>query len=715
MSFEPEPGTRIHLKNDEVIEFLPLEASGPASVFVYAESGKEGTVYKVLKNQDQYALKVFYPPYRDKRLLENTDKLHRFKDLEGFRVAKRTVITPETFPTLLDKYPDLNYAVLMPWIDGTVWGNMMSEPAPSLQLDNYVQIAHALTRVVSHLERQGLAHCDLSNNNFIIAESPAGIQLIDIEDMYAPDMPRPIPDVSYGSIGYRTKWIAEKGLWGPASDRFSMAVLCSEIITWHHEEIRENKYGITSFFDEEEIGEQSDRFKLMVKYLSCHSDDLPALLEKAWFSTDFEQCPTVTEWREAVRKLKAQVAPEPSPYMEDQSGIATLSIRDRSLKDRGPVETAPEPEPPAVEEAGPLTAPVIVDPDADEINEDVQDQAAPQSEVEHPSQEAEEQLQPDWSVVEKGAEQIDHVVQEPAFLEPEAERPPEEAEEQFQAELAVEEKDADEIQPVVREQTVLKSEAERPAEAVKAEIQSGPVVPEQIEATIPVGVPPKMNISVEILDFGIVGKPENSQRFSISNSGGAVLNVSIHADDWIDLSQRDFALLPGEQQLITASLNVRFPRPKTGLEYRTPGALTIESNTGSEVISAKFSLAKPGFYESWWKRALLGTVLGSIVGCLLVPLAFASDMTALVIVPMVILLGGAAGVVTFPSKSSNAFLILGFVLAEILALALIVLLDLGEIGAVILGLGAGMGFLGGAIASRVFLTFRRADTPLLNK
>src|SRR5574342_669267 len=145
MTFEPEPGTRIHLKNDEVIEFLPLEVSGPASVFVYAESGKEGTVYKVRKEQEQYALKVFYPPYREKRLLENTDKLDRFKELEGFRVARRTVITPEGFSDLLNKFPDLKYAVLVPWIEGTVWGNLMLETTPSLQLENYVQIAHALT------------------------------------------------------------------------------------------------------------------------------------------------------------------------------------------------------------------------------------------------------------------------------------------------------------------------------------------------------------------------------------------------------------------------------------------------------------------------------------------------------------------------------------------------------------------------------------------
>lgn len=88
MTFEVDPVTRILLKNNEVIECLALEASGPASDLVYAESGKGGTVYKVLKDQEQSALKVLYPPYRDKRLHENTDKVHRLQNLEGFRVVR---------------------------------------------------------------------------------------------------------------------------------------------------------------------------------------------------------------------------------------------------------------------------------------------------------------------------------------------------------------------------------------------------------------------------------------------------------------------------------------------------------------------------------------------------------------------------------------------------------------------------------------------------
>src|SRR5215213_8276780 len=125
MIFEPEPGMSIDLQ-DESIEFVAVQSEGRPSVFVYAESGKEGTVYKVLKGEEFYALKVFYPEYRNRRLLENTKKLSRFKDLEGFRVAERTIINHQLFPDLITSYPELHYSVLMPWIEGTVWGNLQS-------------------------------------------------------------------------------------------------------------------------------------------------------------------------------------------------------------------------------------------------------------------------------------------------------------------------------------------------------------------------------------------------------------------------------------------------------------------------------------------------------------------------------------------------------------------------------------------------------------
>jgi hypothetical protein len=176
-----------------------------------------------------------------------------------------------------------------------------------LERKHYFQIAQSLLRVVSKLEARGLAHCDLSNNNFIIDPKFSSIQLIDIEDMYAPDMPRPVPDVSYGTPGYRTGWIAQNGLWGPESDRFASAILCSEILTWHDPEIRRNKAGTVSYFDEEEIGENSGRYSLMKESLAAVDPEISLLFEKAWFSTRFDECPQVVDWMNALEHVMKSI------------------------------------------------------------------------------------------------------------------------------------------------------------------------------------------------------------------------------------------------------------------------------------------------------------------------------------------------------------------------------------------------------------------------
>jgi tRNA A-37 threonylcarbamoyl transferase component Bud32 len=463
MSFEPEPGISINL-GAENIEFIPLEPSGPASVFVYAESGREGIVYKVLKNRKFYALKVFYPQYRDKRLLETTEKLSRFKDLEGFGVAERIVINHEAFPKAVNRYPDLNYAMLMPWIEGTVWGNLMLEVDHPLQRESYFQIIQTLTRVVGNLEAKGWAHCDLSNNNFIIAQDFASIQLIDIENIYAPDMPRPIPDISYGTIGYRTRWIAENGLWGPESDRFAFAILCSEIFTWHNKEIRESKAENTSFFAEEEIGEVSDRYQLMTKHLRDWNKDLARLFEMAWFAKNSNQCPPISEWIDVIGKLEVQPGTK-----EETAGI--------------------------------------------DINE----------------------------------------------------------------------------------------------------LQVKTLVMKKISETVSSGVPPKMEISHEIIDFGVLHQPNISSEFHISNTGGSTLIGDIKTESWMEISPNQFSIQPDQSQTFKVTLNTTFPRPKTGLEYRTASALAVESNIGGEIIGASFRLAPPPFYKSLSVRAVVRETMGFMV------------------------------------------------------------------------------------------------------
>ena len=499
MIFEPEPGTSIKL-NGESIEFVPLEAEGPAAVFVYAESGKEGTVYKVLKGQEFYALKVFYSQYRNKRLLENTKKLSRFKNLEGFRVAERTIINRQRFPEIVANYPELNYSVLMPWIEGTVWGNLMVQEDSSLSRENYFQIARTLTRVVHNLETKGVAHCDLSNNNFIIDQTLSSIQLVDIEDIYAPDMPRPIPDISYGTIGYRTKWIAQNGLWGPAADRFASAILCVELLTWHNKEIRENRAGDTSFFDEAEIGENSIRYNLMRRYLSAAGNDLQLLFKRAWFSEGFDQCPPLLEWTKALVNLDTPTIPAQE---ENEPLIEKKVIKERTKTNR----------------------------------------------------------------------RNDHAI--------------------------------------------LKN------------------------------TPPKMEISHSILDFGTLRDSETTLEFAIVNKGGSVLTGNIDSESWMEASPSRFAIPPGDSQTVTVSLNAEFPRPKTGLEYRTPSALVVESNAGGEIIGASYKMPEPSLYKTQFVWLLTGLIAALLFVTSFRKISFPSDFLSLVYFGVTGIIAGFATIKNF--------------------------------------------------------------------
>lgn len=598
MIFEPEPGTSIDLRGEK-IEFVSLESNGPASVFVYAESGREGTVYKVLKGGKYYALKVFYPEYRDKRLQENTEKLSRFKRLEGFRVAERTLFTNESFPDVVAQYPDLNFAVMMPWVEGTLWGNLIMQSDLTLQPEKYFTIAQSLIRAISNLEYQGAAHCDLSNNNFIIDHSYTAVQLIDIEDMYAPDMPRPIPDVSYGTIGYRTKWIAQNGLWGPDSDRFASAILCSELITWHNQEIRENKAGDSSFFDEGEIGEESQRYKLMSNYLGDLGGELKFLFDRAWLAQDPSECPSAFDWMNALEKLGRLEKPQQKDFLADQT---LIHFRTSLGKHKRPNKPMPEPE---INIEIPQKSPKI------ELQEGSTSVQAT-SEVKVDLKTKPESLEYPIS----GTDNESQTSQEPQ-INIQEERPA-----VFHSEAEIEINSVNTSEGINEPMQEIEAGPQTNQPVQEENLQENGISDITDATIISRGVPPKIVIDLEILDFGTLGESQNSLQIHISNLGGSILKGSIRSEKWIDVSPTDFVLPPGGEQSITVSINTNYPKPQNGLEYRTANALTIESNAGGEVIGAIYKLEKPSFYKSVLVRVLAGGALGFIsIMCLCILIA----------------------------------------------------------------------------------------------
>lgn len=301
MSFEPKPGMHI-LIGDEDIEFTSLETNKSPSIYVYAEEGKESTVYRVAKGSTNYALKVFRPAYRHKRLITTVKQLNILKNLDGLAAADRIIIESQTYPDLIKLYPELSFSILMPWIQGRSWGRIIEDNS-DLQFEDYLKIVKSLSRVMTNLERYELAHCDLSHNSFMIDSSFSSIQLYDLENMYGRNMPRPVPELSYGTPGYRSRWIAENGLWDAKSDRFAFAILCSEIITWYNKSIRDNKARVDSFFAEEEIGNITPRYNFMMYCLGQLNPKLPELFQRAWCSTALDQCPAISDWYEIIEKL----------------------------------------------------------------------------------------------------------------------------------------------------------------------------------------------------------------------------------------------------------------------------------------------------------------------------------------------------------------------------------------------------------------------------
>src|SRR4030095_10174767 len=125
------------------------------------------------------------------------------------------------------------------------------------------------------------------------------------------------------------------------------------------------------------------------------------------------------------------------------------------------------------------------------------------------------------------------------------------------------------------------------------ELQVKTLVMKKISETVSSGVPPKMEISHEIIDFGVLHQPNISSEFHISNTGGSTLIGDIKTESWMEISPNQFSIQPDQSQTFKVTLNTTFPRPKTGLEYRTASALAVESNIGGEIIGASFRLAPP--------------------------------------------------------------------------------------------------------------------------
>src|SRR5207245_1392854 len=94
-------------------------------------------------------------------------RLSSLASVPGLAACRQRVLSPRRHPELLRREPDLLYAVIMPWIEGPTWTQMVTTHR-ELDPDVCLELARGLTDVLEGLEERGLAHCDISGSNVLL-------------------------------------------------------------------------------------------------------------------------------------------------------------------------------------------------------------------------------------------------------------------------------------------------------------------------------------------------------------------------------------------------------------------------------------------------------------------------------------------------------------------------------------------------------------------
>ncbi len=294
--FNPTLNTRLMIGEEEY-GFTPHPV---VPSIVWGQEGRHAIVYQIRSETARYALKVFRPVFRHEGLVDAAENLAYYQELPGMRVCRQTVLTREEYGPLIDRHEDLNYAMMMPWIDGQTWFDFLQKKE-NVTLDQSRQLAENIAWVLYALELNRLAHCDLSSGNVIISPQLKQVDLIDVEDLYSPWIDTP-PYVSLGTMGYAHRSVRQDGQWGPLGDRFAGAILLAEMLAWANPEVRDAAFG-ESYFEPEEVQADSARYRLLRDTLRVYDPGFAETFESAWRSRALEECPPLKTWYDLLDGL----------------------------------------------------------------------------------------------------------------------------------------------------------------------------------------------------------------------------------------------------------------------------------------------------------------------------------------------------------------------------------------------------------------------------
>ncbi|MEC0240401.1 hypothetical protein P4H66_11115 [Paenibacillus dokdonensis] len=302
MSFQPNPGDMIRING----KMYSVGQHPAAPGLAYAQAGRQGIVYQLIPAEggphEAKALKVFFPKFRIPAMVYQSETMEIYSGSPGLQVCSRDVLTPERNGEIIAEHPDLLYAVLMPWVHGFTWFDIIADQR-QLKRTESLSLAKALSGIASGMEQRGLAHCDLSAPNVMLPffsevdlpDKSSAVELVDVEQMYSPKMDR--PDVLLaGSPGYAAHRTVQSGLWSAYADRFAGAIILAEMLGWCDPQVVGKAWG-ESYFDQHEMQNPCERYFVLKKSLEHNwGTKVAELFGRAWESQDVSSCPTFGEW-----------------------------------------------------------------------------------------------------------------------------------------------------------------------------------------------------------------------------------------------------------------------------------------------------------------------------------------------------------------------------------------------------------------------------------
>ncbi|MEO6887584.1 MAG: hypothetical protein ABI456_01060 [Ktedonobacteraceae bacterium] len=300
VAFQPFLGLFLRL-GATYFEFVPHPLLPKDKDAIFVVEGGEALIYQIrnMDTKDLYALKVLKPPYRAERIARITELLTQQVDLPGLSINPRLCLTQANYPELVRTFPELEYAIITPWIEAPTWVGLLLDQAASIHytFEQARSLALATSTALWNLETRGLAHADIAGSNILLSPDRKQIQLLDLEGMYVPGIPAP-KKLSQGTPGYQHRCLGPQGQWCPEGDRFAGAILLTEMLTWWEPRVRAQvaNEAETLFGPDELQVMGSPCWQAVRDVLWSIHPDLLYLFDQAWASANLAECPDLATW-----------------------------------------------------------------------------------------------------------------------------------------------------------------------------------------------------------------------------------------------------------------------------------------------------------------------------------------------------------------------------------------------------------------------------------